>query len=658
MKRIITLLFLYLFLFLGEKAGAQTWYRTIGSGTWATLTIWDKSTDGGVTWGAAVTSAPTSNQTVIIRNGHTVTLDATKSCLGLTIEAGGRLSAGATTNAIRPGQSSSGTAGTVAILQNDGILGGPGELMVLELPAVCASLTLAGSGTYQIGRIRAITSNNNNPTSAITGHANDARLIVDKDVTLATPANYIFSAPNSTVAATDVMIFTINAGKTVTATDAGSKWENSIMTSGGTTNGGVYTYNINGTLDLSATTTGTSAFIPYANAASSITVNVNGTVKLGTLFKADTVAGSLGGLILNINNGGLLDASNTTSFNVGKIGTSANTTFGNIFWVLSGSGAIKRTVPASATKISFPIGTSLNSYTPVSITRDASVGASTTFTVGVQNTFDNAPADITKCVQKQWNISSPAGSPSDTLRLSWIAADQGAGFDPAGAVSIMHWNGASWDYTTASVSGIGTPADPYVAKAFGFSSFSPFGVTSFTPIPLSLLSFNASYTGQKVHLNWATTNEINSKHFEIERSSDGSNYSLIGTIAAKNAAGNNNYSFADILPLNGGSFYRLKMIDIDSRFKYSNIISINTKIKAGLSVYPSPAVGTITVNHGKLKDGAVIKIIGTDGRLILSNKIVPEAVQTTIDVSKLPRGTYRVIAGDATDKNSAGFIKQ
>lgn len=199
-----------------------------------------------------------------------------------------------------------------------------------------------------------------------------------------------------------------------------------------------------------------------------------------------------------------------------------------------------------------------------------------------------------------------------------------------------------------------------VGRPLTDSDVDSFWVTSFSalPIPLNLINFNASQNGQKITLNWNTENEVNSKHFEIERSSNGTEFTPIGVTAAKNAAGNNKYAFADFQPLNGGSFYRLKIVDHDGRFKYSNVISLNTKIKAGLSVYPNPAVGSITINHGKMEDGAVIKIVGTDGKLILSGKIVAGAVQTTVDVSGLARGTYRVIAGDAINKNSVGFMKQ
>lgn len=664
MKRLSTIYILLIALFLTESVSSQTIYRSRQTGNWGDFNTWDRSTDNGVTYVPAISGQlPTTNTSVIIINPHVVTLEASgKNCVNLTINNGAQLvssTTGGVSNAfaLRIGAGTAGTGGVVGVLQNDGILGGPGSLIVLELPATATQATFTGTGSYEAGRIRAITGNANYPSSAATGHTSDAKLIIDKDIKLNTANNYCFSMPNSTVASTDTMAFTINAGKTVTITDVAAKWENSLMVSGGAVTGGKYTYNINGTLDLSATTTGTSAFIPYSNASSSITVNINGTVKLGALFKADTVVGSTGGLFLNINNGGLLDASLTTSFNVGKTGTSANTTNGNIFFVTTGTGALKRSVPGDGTKINFPIGTTLGSYTPVSISN--ANGNAAIYTVNVQNTFTNTPADPTKVVNKQWNIAV-TGAPvvSDTLRFSWTTADEASGFSHAGTINIMHWNGAGWDYTPASVTGTGVASDPYIAKGFGFSSFSPFGITSFSIAPLSLISFTGTYDGKKVNLNWASSNEINVNHFEIERSADGLSFTSLGTVTANNFAGTNHYSFVDLNALSGTSYYRLKIVDNDRRFSYSNTIFLNTKLKAGISIYPNPGTRTITISHGQMGEGGSVQIYSIDGKLISTTIIAANGIQTALDVSDLVQGNYEIIIADKSKREGILFVKQ
>ena len=458
---------------------AQTAYRSTGSGTWATISLWEKSTDNGVTWTAAI-AAPTSNQSVTIRSGHTITLDATKSCLGLTIEAGARLSTGAGAFTIRPGTSSSGTAGTITVLQNDGILGGTGELMVLELPVTCAQLTVSGAGTCEIGRIRALTGNNNFPASAIVGHTNDARLIVDQNIKLNTDANYVFSEPNSAVNTTDVFIFTINAGKMVTSSAAGAKWENSLMSSNAVFNGGSYTYNVNGTLDLSANTTGTSAFIPYGNTASSITVNISGLVKLGANFKADTVNTSLGAISLNLLNAGVLDASLTTNYKVGKKPDGSGTlgAVKDLIFGMEPTASIKQTV--SAVQVKFPLGLSSSSTSNTAYVTNS--GTPDIFSVAIKGTIDH-PAPTSSVVNRQWTISEAvAGGTVGTIALSWTTADQAACFNSAATMSILRWTGSIYEAHGATVTGTGTANDPYIATASGFTAFSPFIVAGLMQI--------------------------------------------------------------------------------------------------------------------------------------------------------------------------------
>jgi|GEM_PF-2223447 len=646
MKKMFTFSTYFFFLLLvGTQIKAQTVYRSLGSGAWATFGTWERSTDNGVTFAPAISGQlPTSNNSVIIASGHTVTIEATKSCLNLTIQSGGRLSTGGGTNAfsIRPGTSSSGTSGTIATVQNDGILGGTGELMVLELPATAAQVTVQGTGTYEIGRIRAITTNTNYPTSATTGHANNAKLIIDRDMKLNGLNNYAFSEPNSAVAATDVFIYTINAGKTVTVADPGSRWENTIMATDGVTAGGSYTYNINGTLDLSATTA-TSSFIPYANASSSITVNVNGTVKLGAVFKADTVNTSLGAIALNINNGALVDATATTTLTVGKTGTAS----GNIFFVTNGTGALRRAV--GATDVTFPVGAVISSYSPVVM---SNAGTLDNFTVNVSNTITNAAPVPTKVVNKQWTINEAvAGGTVGTIRLSWTTASQAASFNPAGVVVIASWNGTRYIGLPAVVTGTGTAADPYIATATGFTDFNrAFIVANLDALPLSLAAVKAYQSGTGIKLDWATSTEINTDKFIVEKSADGTSFTTLGTVTAKgNSITLSNYSLFDAAPVTGNNYYRLKMIDKDGSYTYSVILKVAIgKVKTEVVIAPNPVKGNqLNVQLNSFEKGTYnVNVYNNVGQLML-NKVINHEGGSAAQVLNLPAqiktGTYQVV---------------
>jgi hypothetical protein len=106
----------------------------------------------------------------------------------------------------------------------------------------------------------------------------------------------------------------------------------------------------------------------------------------------------------------------------------------------------------------------------------------------------------------------------------------------------------------------------------GFSGFGA-GIPA-TVLPVTLTTFDGKLHSGKVSLNWATSLELNTKQFEVEKSIDGVSFTRIGNVQAYgNSSTNRNYYFADdnVLPNN---FYRLRIVDTDGAFTYSRIISI------------------------------------------------------------------------------------
>jgi hypothetical protein len=96
-------------------------------------------------------------------------------------------------------------------------------------------------------------------------------------------------------------------------------------------------------------------------------------------------------------------------------------------------------------------------------------------------------------------------------------------------------------------------------------------------LPLHLLEFNGHLQNDNASLNWKTENEQNTSHFEIERSTDGRNYTTVGNVAAFNQPGIHNYNYTDniaalAVPI---VYYRLKQKDIDGRFTYSGIVVLS-----------------------------------------------------------------------------------
>ena len=164
-----------------------------------------------------------------------------------------------------------------------------------------------------------------------------------------------------------------------------------------------------------------------------------------------------------------------------------------------------------------------------------------------------------------------------------------------------------------------------------------------TILPLNLLSFSASLKGEIVLLQWTTTNEVNTKYFVIESSTDGNNWQLLTTVDAKNTVSTNHYSF-NLTATSGTTYYRLKIIDITGKYIYSSIQSIDVLDKSDLvTLSPNPASNYITLSFDTSIKQAVIKIINTSGKAIISKQISLSGSNTyTLPISQFSAGVYTV----------------
>ncbi len=172
---------------------------------------------------------------------------------------------------------------------------------------------------------------------------------------------------------------------------------------------------------------------------------------------------------------------------------------------------------------------------------------------------------------------------------------------------------------------------------------------TFTPLPLHLLDFNASVFDKSVRLNWATASEINSSHFEIERSKDGSQFNNIGRVNAINNSQRTPYNFTDAEAMNAGVdklFYRLKVVDKDGKFSYSKVVTVNLKKGSELLyAYPNPVNGEISITlNTQTSQKAILKITDVSGKECYSSQIniVQGANQYPINVSSFAKGLYYI----------------
>jgi hypothetical protein len=108
-------------------------------------------------------------------------------------------------------------------------------------------------------------------------------------------------------------------------------------------------------------------------------------------------------------------------------------------------------------------------------------------------------------------------------------------------------------------------------------------------LPLNLLNFNGSRTNQGVELTWKTANEVDFSHFDVERSTDGLEFTKIKTVKATNAG---TYRLTDSKPLVGNNLYRLKMVNTNGTFTTSKVVTLAIELGTNYINLQNPVAGS------------------------------------------------------------------
>lgn len=162
-----------------------------------------------------------------------------------------------------------------------------------------------------------------------------------------------------------------------------------------------------------------------------------------------------------------------------------------------------------------------------------------------------------------------------------------------------------------------------------------------TVLPVELLSFDAQGVQEGVHLDWVTATEENSDHFEIERSRDGQEFDLIGTLPSTgNSVQQQHYQFLDRLPHQGLNHYRLRHVDIDGDEEFSPVktVFVERAGKDEVLIVPNPGNGSVQVLLPETTPGSTFVMTDGMGREVLRARI--DGTRMHFDLSRLSRGLY------------------
>lgn len=192
-----------------------------------------------------------------------------------------------------------------------------------------------------------------------------------------------------------------------------------------------------------------------------------------------------------------------------------------------------------------------------------------------------------------------------------------------------------------------------------FVGFSP-SVATNVPLPLTLIDFTAKPQKESISLLWQTANEINFTGFELQRSvNDAKNFASIAEIKGK-GAGDYTYTDFNVAPADI-YYYRLKMLDNDGTFTYSNIKSGNIEGKTSVKIYPNPTNNSahLLINTVSESD-VIVKVYNMAGQLMrnFSSKLITGQNDLLIDLSTFPTGMYFVLTNIKNEQFSLKLNKE
>jgi hypothetical protein len=474
------------------------------------------------------------------------------------------------------------------------------------------------------------------------------------------------SAPAMPTISSNVSVknITIDAGATLTINTG-----NKLTICGNFINNGTVVLNGTATLEFSGSAAQTYSSATALTIPNVIINNAAGVTLTGTATSNMTISGTLtltaGKLntanppLLIINDNATVSGGSATAFVDGPMRKVGNDAF--VFPTGDGTRWARLGITAPTVSSTFQaqyFATPYSNLTPMDLTQGTA-------------TLDHVSA------LEYWQLDRIAGAGNTSVTLYWNNASLSqillcASFED---LSVAKWTGTAWtnlNPTAAFISGScsGSAAGSIITQA-DVTSFSPFTFGSkkhSNPLPVELLSFTGKNLDDKNLLEWATLTETNNDYFIIEKSKDGNDFEVLKQV---DGAGNSNtvlfYNETDDTPFNPVTYYKLKQVDFEGSYTYSDIISVFSTLQSEqpvfINLYPNPAATLVNLDIYSPSESEInVEIYDYLGMVILSEKrqIMKGNNTLAFDISKLADGIFysRVFINGSDFAGYKKFVKE
>jgi len=174
---------------------------------------------------------------------------------------------------------------------------------------------------------------------------------------------------------------------------------------------------------------------------------------------------------------------------------------------------------------------------------------------------------------------------------------------------------------------------------------SSIGIAPESTLPVELTAFTATKKEQTAKLDWTTHMEINNDRFEIERSVDGRRFENIGKVQGNGTTNQASYyTYVDENPISGINYYKLKQLDKNGEYSYSEVrqLRFDAPASKAIRVMPNPVVEYIQVDNLAGNNVQEIMIFDESQRLVRTIKLDEQAGVQRFDLSALQSGMYHM----------------
>ncbi|MEM7106261.1 MAG: T9SS type A sorting domain-containing protein [Bacteroidota bacterium] len=264
-----------------------------------------------------------------------------------------------------------------------------------------------------------------------------------------------------------------------------------------------------------------------------------------------------------------------------------------------------------------------------------------------------APTDQTNFDDKVAQIEGTAS----TFRLGRFKV---SGISDATGSAGMTWKGTGAGLRTKIFSL--TPSSPFTSTQVATADLTLTNPSD-QSLPVEMTSFDAIDIGDVVQVSWETASEINTDYFDVQRSGNSNNWE---TIARVDAAGTSftslKYEHFDRIPFSGNNYYRLKMVDNDETYEYSEIKVVKFEQtysdESAISIYPNPVSDILNIRFEEATLISELSVFDAKGAKVYSATTDPSNKhKAALNLSILPSGFYTLTVISGHNVVSKKFVK-